>query len=110
MKHILTAVCVLSATAGMAHETTADVVDHYKTVKECTNNKAEGAITGALLGGLLIGTITETDRGAGIGALIGGLAGADGKKETCTTRQEYSHTTVTFIHNGVEKTFSFTDK
>ena len=90
-----------------------------------------GASAGDVLGGMIIGGligkgVTDKDQGAAAGAVIGGMIAADKNqsKQTVTgyrnetqcqyetryeetEREVYSHSTVTFYHNGVRQTLKF---
>ena len=94
-------------------------------------NVGNGASAGDVLGGMIIGGLigkgaTGKDNGAAAGAVIGGMIAADKnqKKQGVTgyrterqcqietryeeTRREvYSHSTITFYHNGRKQTLRF---
>ena len=124
MKKIITTIMVMAATPAIA-ETTQD---HYKqvivkkpyTIEVCTegngksdlNNFLEGAIIGGAIGNNIPG---ETNGGA-LGAFLGGVLNTEKNKgNQCRreTRYEeeykemYSHSTVTFQHNGRTYTLRF---
>lgn len=94
-------------------------------------NVGGGASAGDVLGGMIIGGligkgVTNKDNGAAAGAVIGGMIAADKKQNKqgvtgyrterqCsvetryeeTSREVYSHSTVTFYHNGRKQTLRF---
>ena len=128
------AICVgVGFLAGTAQ---AEVVkDHYKsviqkkpyTVEVCEDvvvggDKTGDALTGAIIGGVIGNNVTKNvDNGGAVGALLGGIIGHNNSKaksrvETqCrretryneTVNEVYSHSTVSFIHNGRSYTLNF---
>jgi len=94
-------------------------------------NVGGGASAGDVLGGMIIGGligkgVTNKDNGAAAGAVIGGMIAADKNQSKqgvtgyrterqCsvetryeeTSREVYSHSTVTFYHNGRKQTLRF---
>jgi len=94
-------------------------------------NVGGGASAGDVLGGMIIGGligkgVTNKDNGAAAGAVIGGMIAADKNQSKqgvtgyrterqCsietryeeTAREVYSHSTVTFYHNGRKQTLRF---
>lgn len=87
---------------------------------------ASDVLGGMILGGILGKGITNKDDGAAAGAVLGGIIAADKKhnkqgvtgyrtERQCkyetryneTTREVYSHSTVTFWHEGVKRTLRF---
>jgi len=131
--HVL-AICIgIGLFAGTAH---AEVVkDHYKTVIQKTpyyvevcqdvvvgGDKTGDALTGAIIGGVIGNNVTKNvDNGGAVGALLGGIIGHNNSKaksrvETqCrreqrfneSTKEVYSHSTVSFLHNGRSYTLQF---
>ena len=114
----------LSSTA-YAHD--AQVTDINKNVinrvpynvEVCTNvttggDKSGDLLKGAIIGGILGKVVTKKDNGAAAGAVLGGIIGHDNSdaqastKRVCSieTRYDeevttvYSHSVVTFYHNG----------
>ena len=128
------AICVgVGFLSGVAH---AEVVrDHYKTVIEKTpyfvevcqdvavsGDKTGDALTGAIIGGIIGNNVTKNvDNGGAVGALLGGIIGhnnsdAKGGVETQCRKEKrfneyakevYSHSTVSFLHNGRSYTLQF---
>tara|TARA_Y100000385_G_scaffold234170_1_gene247334 strand:- start:252 stop:677 length:426 start_codon:yes stop_codon:yes gene_type:complete len=87
------------------------------TIRKQGSNAGEGALGGMIIGGVLGKVLGGNDKGAAAGAILGGVIGADkaqknsGSSSTqrrCqietryeeTTRRIYSHSTVTFYHEG----------
>ena len=94
-------------------------------------NVGNGASAGDVLGGMIIGGLigkgaTGKDNGAAAGAVIGGMIAADKNQKKqgvtgyrterqCqietryeeTSREVYSHSTITFYHNGRKQTLRF---
>lgn len=87
----------------------------------------EGAIVGGLIGGIVgnqIGKGSGKEAATGVGALTGAIIGGQGKEKIVGYRQEevctkvtiyetidkrvYSHSTVTFVHDGKKYTLNFT--
>ena len=131
---IVAGISALVATSANAGEAT--VQDHYKNVIEqspyrvevCKDvtvqggNAGEGALGGMIIGGVLGKVLGGNDKGAAAGAILGGIVGADkaqkkpnGTQRQCqvetryeeTTRNVYSHSTVTFYHEGQRITLAF---
>tara|TARA_Y100001938_G_C7974376_1_gene370981 strand:- start:199 stop:618 length:420 start_codon:yes stop_codon:yes gene_type:complete len=118
-----------------AHATELGSRDHFKTVikrtpytvEVCSERKSSGdktadTLMGAIIGGAIGQNITkDLPDGATAGAIIGGLLGhqnstaSDGTKLVCenmTRHKEsmdtiYSHSTITFIHDGKQYTLRF---
>lgn len=106
----------------------AEVIEHYKTVimktpytvEVCTNGNGQSDLSnflsGALIGGAIGNNVPGENGGGAIGAIIGGALNAESNKgPQCRneTRYEeeqksvYSHSTVTFEHNGRQYTLRF---
>ena len=104
-----------------------DVQDHYKNViqkkpysvevcyeQQTSGDKTGDAIKGAIIGGLLGNNIKGEQDGGAIGAVIGGMLGhsnSDASPNVITqcrnhvnytteSRRVYSHSIITFMHNG----------
>lgn len=123
MKKYLLAMAMLPSMAFA--ETTQD---HYKqvivkkpyTIEVCTEGNGQSDITnfleGAIVGGAIGNNIPGEKNGGAIGAFLGGVLNAEkNKAPQCRkeTRYEeeykeiYSHSTVTFIHDGRQYTVRF---
>ena len=112
----------------------AEIVDHNKividqqpyTVEVCRDVQTSGdktgdALKGAIIGGIIGNNIKGEQDGGAIGAIIGGMLGhsnsdvTGGTKRICDTetrykesrRSVYSHSTITFLHEGVTYTLRF---
>lgn len=125
MKKTLMAIgMVLVSTSAMAES----VQDFNKTVvnrvpynvEVCTNQSYGGdrtgdALKGAIIGGIIGNNVTKNvDNGGAVGALLGGIIGHNNSNATGGTRrvcnvqtryneevvEVYSHSVVTFYHNG----------
>lgn len=124
MKKIITTIMVMAATPAIA-ETTQD---HYKqvivkkpyTIEVCTegNGKSDlnNFLEGAIIGGAIGNNIPGEKNGGALGAFLGGVLNTENNKgNQCRreTRYEeeykemYSHSTVTFQHNGRTYTLRF---
>jgi len=126
MKKILLSTIPLSllTTAALA-ETTQDhfktvVVQNPYTVEVCTNgnNKSEiqNFLEGAIVGGAIGNNIPGEENGGALGAFLGGVLNTERNKgPQCRTetryeeeqRTIYSHSTVTFTHEGKTYTLRF---
>ena len=122
---------LLLASNSAAAETTQD---HYKdvyhktphTVEVCYDQQVSGdktgdTIKGAILGGIIGNNVGDIENGGALGAVVGGMLGhknsnATGgvrtvcKQETRYTEERrtiYSHSTVTFTHDGKSYTLRF---
>jgi len=118
--------------SGALAETTQD---HFKTVinkspyqvEVCedvavSGDKTADVLTGAIIGGALGNNIKGEQNGGAIGAILGGMLGhanssaTGGTKRQCTVETRYnedrlkvySHSTVTFTHEGRTYTLRFT--
>lgn len=114
----------------------AEVVqDHHKmvinktpyNVEVCEDRRVSGdrtgdALTGAIIGGIIGNNVTKNvDNGGAVGALLGGILGHSNSKTSQGTRKVcfietrynessahvYSHSTVTFNHEGKQYTLRF---
>lgn len=120
----------LLSTSALA-ETTQD---HYKTIvdkrpyhvevcgqQSVGGDKTGDTLKGAILGGIIGNNVGDVENGGAIGAIIGGMLGHNnsnatgGTRTVCKTeiryqeeyREVYSHSTVTFTHNGRRYTLRF---
>ena len=124
MKKIITTIMVMAATPAIA-ETTQD---HYKqvivkkpyTIEVCTegNGKSDlnNFLEGAIIGGAIGNNIPGEKNGGALGAFLGGVLNTEKNKgNQCRRetryeeeyREMYSHSTVTFQHNGRTYTLRF---
>ena len=113
-----------------------EVTDHFKQVyhktphnvevcydKTVSGDKTGDALMGAIIGGIIGNNVTkDLPDGGTAGAIIGGMLGHNnstskgGTKTVCQIetryteqkRQMYSHSTVTFTHDGKTYTLKFT--
>ena len=117
------ALCGLTGIAN-AETTNASIMDHYKTVIErdpynvevCYNENVPGdktgdTLKGAIIGGIIGNNVGNVENGGALGAVIGGMLehnnsdATGGTKRVCrletryndTTREVYSHSTITFF-------------
>lgn len=108
--------------------------DHYKTVIDqkpyrvevcrdvsVSGDKTGDALKGAIIGGIIGNNVGNVENGGAAGAIIGGILGHNNSKATggtqrqCTvetryeeeSREIYSHSTITFWENGVERTLRY---
>ena len=132
-KMILLTLAMLPATCSHP-AIAAEIVDHNKividqqpyTVEVCRDVQTSGdktgdALKGAIIGGIIGNNIKGEQDGGAIGAIIGGMLGhsnsdaTGGTKRVCDTetrykesrRSVYSHSTITFIHQGMSYTLRF---
>ena len=132
-KIILLTLAMLPATCSHP-AIAAEIVDHNKividqqpyTVEVCRDVQTSGdktgdALKGAIIGGIIGNNIKGEQDGGAIGAIIGGMLGhsnsnaTGGTKRICDTetrykesrRSVYSHSTITFLHEGVTYTLRF---
>ena len=103
--------------------------DHYKTVvvqnpytvEVCTQGNGQSDLsnflTGALIGGAIGNNIPGEKNGGAAGAVIGGILNTERNKSpqcrtetryTEETKEVYSHSTVTFTHEGRTYSLRFT--
>jgi len=131
MRKLCTLGFILWSSTAIA-ETTQD---HFKTVinkspyqvEVCedvavSGDKTADVLTGAIIGGALGNNIKGEQNGGAIGAILGGMLGhanssaTGGTKRQCTVETRYneerlkvySHSTVTFTHEGRTYTLRFT--
>ena len=132
-KMILLTLAMLPATCSHP-AIAAEIVDHNKividqqpyTVEVCRDVQTSGdktgdALKGAIIGGIIGNNIKGEQDGGAIGAIIGGMLGhsnsdvTGGTKRICDTETRYkefrhsvySHSTITFLHEGVTYTLRF---
>ena len=132
-KMILLTLAMLPATCSHP-AIAAEIVDHNKividqqpyTVEVCRDVQTSGdktgdALKGAIIGGIIGNNIKGEQDGGAIGAIIGGMLGhsnsnaTGGTKRICDTetrykesrRSVYSHSTITFLHEGVTYSLRF---
>jgi outer membrane lipoprotein SlyB len=131
---ILTA-WIIAFWSGFAFGEEASTQDHYKTVinkkpyqvEICedvavSGDKTADVLTGAIIGGAIGNNIKGEKNGGAIGAILGGMLGhanssaTGGTKRQCVVEtryneesvEVYSHSTVTFTHEGRTYTLRFT--
>jgi len=130
-KTLMTIGMVLASTSAMAES----VQDFNKTVvnrvpynvEVCTNQSYGGdrtgdTLKGAIIGGIIGNNVTKNvDNGGAVGALLGGIIGHNNSNATGGTRrvcnvqtryneevvEVYSHSVVTFYHNGRQYSLRF---
>ena len=120
--------------SGCGYANAASTMDHFKeviykkpySVEVCSDVSTSGdktgdAIKGAIIGGLLGNNIKGEEHGGAAGAVIGAMLGhansnaTGGSKTVCKVETRYneerqtiySHSTVTFTHEGKEYTVRF---
>ena len=130
-KLLLVPILVMS---GCGYANAASTMDHFKeviykkpySVEVCSDVSTSGdktgdAIKGAIIGGLLGNYIKGEEHGGAAGAVIGAMLGhansnaTGGSKTVCKMETRYneerqtiySHSTVTFTHEGKEYTVRF---
>ena len=135
MKYILGATVLLfsvitSVSAADAHQTK----DHYKEVYHKTphgvevcydqrvgGDKTGDTLKGAIIGGIIGNNVGDIENGGALGAIVGGMIGHNNsdaiggtrtvcKREVRYTEERrtiYSHSTVTFTHQGKSYTLRF---
>jgi len=108
--------------------------DHFKQVvnktphqvevcydRQLSGDKSGDMLKGAIIGGIIGNNVGDIKNGGAAGAIIGGILGHNNSTATGGTRQVcrvetrytespmrvYSHSTVTFTHNGRQYTVSF---
>ena len=127
MKYVLFGVAILG---GLVMATTAKAEttqDHFKQVinktphqvevcydQQTSGDKSGDMLKGAIIGGVIGNNVGNVDNGGAIGAIIGGMLGhnnsnaSGGTKRVCEVQtryneeviEVYSHSVVTFYHNG----------
>ena len=135
MKYIILSAAAIATLLLASNAASAETTqDHYKdvyhktphTVEVCYDQQVSGdktgdTLKGALLGGILGNNVGDIKNGGAAGAIIGGMIGHSKSKATGGTRtvckQEtryteerrtiYSHSTVTFTHDGKSYTLRF---
>lgn len=124
MKKLIATIMVMAATPAIA-ETTQD---HYKqvivqkpyTVQVCTEGNGKSNLNnfleGAIIGGIIGNNIPGEKGGGALGAILGGAMNTESNKgNQCRMetrydeeyKEVYSHSTVTFNHNGKTYTLRF---
>ncbi len=133
MKYVMIGVAavLMFASSQAVAETTQD---HYKQVinktphqvqvcydQQTSGDKSGDMLKGAIIGGVIGNNVGDVKNGGAIGAILGGMIGHNNSTATAGTRQVcrletrytetpvrvYSHSTVTFTHNGRQYTVSF---
>jgi len=125
MRKLILAIMAIAVCSPAIAETTQD---HYKqvivqkpyTVQVCTEGNGKSDITnlleGAIIGGAIGNNIPGENGGGAMGAIIGGLLNSENNKgQQCRTETRYdeeyqnvySHSTVTFYHDGRQYTLRF---
>ena len=133
MKYVMVVIvtALMFASTQAVAETTQD---HYKQVINKTPHQVEvcydqhqsgdksgDMLKGAIIGGIIGNNVGDIKNGGAAGAIIGGILGHNNSTATGGTRQVcrvetrytetpmrvYSHSTVTFTHNGRQYTVSF---
>ena len=131
---ILGFIGVIGCSPAVAETVTAKITDHYKTVisqspynvEVCrdvsvSGDKSGDMLKGAIIGGIIGNNVGNIDNGGALGAVVGGMLGHNNSKATGGVRtvckQEtryteerrtiYSHSTVTFTHDGKSYTLRF---
>ena len=135
MKYIIwgaVAIAVLLLASNTASAETTQ--DHYKDVyyktphqvevcydQQVSGDKTGDTLKGAILGGVIGNNVGDIKNGGALGAVIGGMIGHNNSKATggtqtvCRTETRYteerktvySHSTVTFMHDGRSYTVRF---
>lgn len=134
MKKLTIGLCAMLAMSSTAFAHEAQVTDVNKNVinrvpynvEVCTNvtsggDKSGDMLKGAIIGGILGKVVTKKDNGAAAGAVLGGIIGHDNSGATASTKRVcsietrydeevttvYSHSIVTFYHNGKQYRVQF---
>ena len=129
LRKLLLASAIVSFTmAGIDFAQAETVQDHYKnviikkpySVQICTEGNGKSDITnlleGAIIGGAIGNNIPGENGGGAMGAIIGGILNSENNKgQQCRTETRYdeeyqnvySHSTVTFYHDGRQYTLRF---
>ena len=133
MKYVMVGIvtALMFASTQAVAETTQD---HFKTVinkqphqvevcydQHTSGDKSGDMLKGAIIGGIIGNNVGDIKNGGAAGAIIGGILGHNNSTATGGTRQVcrvetrytetpmtvYSHSTVTFTHNGKTYTVRF---
>ena len=132
MKNILITFVLAMAIASPAFAETTQ--DHFKQVvnktphqvevcydRQVSGDKSGDMLKGAIIGGVIGNNVGNVENGGAIGAILGGMIGhnnshaSGGTQRQCrletryteTPMTVYSHSTVTFTHNGRQYTVRF---
>ena len=125
---VASALCGLTGVANAEYVgAVTKITDHYKTVIErdaydvevCYNEQVTGdktgdTLKGAIIGGIIGNNVGDVKNGGALGAVIGGMLGhsnSDASPNVITqcrnhvnytteSRRVYSHSIITFMHNG----------
>jgi len=133
-KTLVASLILLMVPAFAVAEGVPIIEDHFKTdvvyepyiVRVCDNrvvggDKTMDTVRGAIIGGAIGNAITKDTEGTAAGIILGGLIGHDKSdniptiKNVCTNetrydeyeRTIYSHSTITFEHEGRRRTLTF---
>ena len=134
MKYLIFGIAILFGLVMATNANAETTKDHFKTVfhktphyvevcydKRVSGDKTGDTLKGAILGGVIGNNVGNVENGGAIGAIIGGMLGHNnsnatgGTKTICQTetryteekRTIYSHSTVTFMHEGKSYTLRF---
>ena len=134
MKYIIWTGAVVAALFLSQAASAETTQDHYKDVyyktphqvevcydQQVSGDKTGDTLKGAILGGVIGNNVGDIKNGGALGAVIGGMIGHNNSKATggtqtvCRTETRYteerktvySHSTVTFMHNGRSYTVRF---
>lgn len=134
MKYVLFGVAILGGLVMATSAKAETTQDHYKQVinktphqvevcydQHMSGDKSGDMLKGAIIGGIIGNNVGDIKNGGAAGAIIGGILGHNNSKATGGTRQVcrietrytetpvtvYSHSTVTFVHNGKQYTVRF---
>lgn len=137
MKHAIVAFAALSTFAVAANAASPAIIVNDVTkqvinktpyqVEVCTDQRVSGdktgdTLRGAIIGGIIGNNVTKNvDNGGAVGALLGGMLGhsnssaSGGTQRVCNVETRYnekamtvySHSTVTFVHEGKQYTLRF---
>ena len=126
MKNLLVIPALFLVSGQAIAETTQDhfktvVVQNPYTVEVCTNgngkSEVQNFLEGAIVGGAIGNNIPGEENGGALGAFLGGVLNTERNKgPQCRTETRYeeetktiySHSTVTFTHEGRTYTLRFT--
>ena len=131
MKKTLITLALIGASGSAYAETVQDfnktVINRVPyNVEVCTNQTVSGdktadTLKGAIIGGVIGNNVGDVDNGGAIGAIIGGMLGhnnsnaTSGTKRVCEVQTRYneesvtiySHSVVTFYHEGKQYKLRF---